>query len=66
MSKAYTARNAGKNPNRRIVTSMTLPAWLAEKVTRIAKEAGMNRSQWIENELLKTVKKDDESNPNDQ
>ena len=60
MSRAYANRNNGKDPNRLIVVSMTLPAWLADKMNELAKEAGQNRSRWAEEKLTSAIEKAEE------
>ena len=62
MSKAYASRNKGKDPNRRIVVSMTLPAWLADKMKELAREDGTDRSHWAEAKLTAIIKGGEQTN----
>ena len=56
MTKVYGGRDVGKDPNRLVGITMNLPAWLADKINELAKEAGKNRSRWAEEKLREIIK----------
>ena len=50
-------RNVGRDPNRLVVMSATVPAWMADKLKELAKQEETTRSEWLRDKLEELIKK---------